>query len=58
VLVVQATNTWVRSHGYEARAEPHRMGNACTAAARSSPEGMCDCMDEFNFSFQNYQQVN
>ena len=48
-LVVQATNTGGRSHGYEARAEPHRTGNVCTAAIRSSPEGMRECMDEFNF---------
>ena len=29
-LVVQATNIGARCHGYEARAEPHKMGNACT----------------------------
>jgi len=56
-LVVQATNTGVRSHGYEARVEPHKMGNACTAAVWSSPEGMHDCVDEFNFDFQNYRQT-
>jgi len=58
VLAVQATNTGARSHGYEARVEPHKTGNACTAAVQSSLEGMRDCMDEFNFDFQNYRQVN
>jgi len=57
-LVVQATNTGARSHGYDARAEPHKTGITCTAALRSSPEGMRDCMDAFKFDFQNYLQVN
>jgi len=35
-------------HGYEVKAEPYRTGNMCTAATRSSPEGMRERMDEFN----------
>ena len=58
VLVVQVRNTGVRSHGYEAKVEPHRTGNSCTAAVRSSPERMCDCMEEFNFNLHNCRQVN
>ena len=54
---MQATDTGARSHGYEAKAEPHRTGNTLQQlygpALWSIPEGMHECMDEFK-----YRQVN
>jgi len=56
VLVLQATNTGVRSLGYEATVEPHRTSNMYTAAIQSILDGLRlrECMDKFNFDFRKY----
>lgn len=50
-FVRQSTNARVRSHRYEAKAEPHRTGSVGTAAVQFTPDGDSD---EFNFDFQKY----
>lgn len=46
-LVQQERNAVVRSHGYEAKVEPHRTGSAGTAAVRSIPDGIHEYIDKF-----------
>ena len=54
VLVQHVTNDGVRSHGYEAKAKPHRTGSVGPAAVWSIPDGIHKYMDELNFNFQKY----
>ena len=53
-LVWKVTNARMRSHGYEAKAEPHRTGCTGTAAVQSIPDVIREYMDKFNFKFHKY----
>jgi len=53
-LVWKATNARMRSHEYEAKAEPHKTGCTGMTAVQSFPDMIREYMDKFNFDFHKY----